>query len=165
MELEEGEHVIFEGHPSWRSILDFYVKGLLLIVIAGVIAGGATKLASDDVNVGLTSGVVVGLLVVLLVIGYLKRLFTTYTITNVRLHIRRGIVARAEQQTQVNRVQNVNTHQSVLQRLLFIGNVDFDTAAGDDYEFSFNGVASPHEVVEAVHRAQREADVAAPGVR
>jgi uncharacterized membrane protein YdbT with pleckstrin-like domain len=165
MDLEAGEHVIFEGHPSWRSILDFYVKGLLLIVIAGVIAGGATKLANDDVGVGLTSGVVVALLVILLVIGYLKRLFTTYTITNVRLHIRRGIIARAEQQTTVNRVQNVNTHQSVLQRMLFIGNVDFDTAAGDDYEFSFSGVAQPHEVVEAVHRAQREADAASPPVR
>ena len=165
MDLEAGEHVIFEGHPSWRSILDFYLKGLLLIVIAGLIAGGGTKIANDKVDAGLTTGVVVGLLVVLLAIGYLKRLFTTYTITNVRLHIRRGIIARAEQQTTVNRVQNVNTHQSVIQRMLFIGNVDFDTAAGDDYEFSFKGVAQPHEVVEAVHRAQREAEAAAPPVR
>lgn len=39
-----------------------------------------------------------------------------------------------------------------------IGTVDFDTAAGDDYDFKFAGVASPHAVVEAVHRAQREAD-------
>ena len=165
MDLEAGEHVIFEGHPSWRSILDFYLKGLLLIVIAGVIAGGGTKIANDKVDAGLTTGVVVGLLVVLLAIGYLKRLFTTYTITNVRLHIRRGIIARAEQQTQVNRVQNVNTHQSVIQRMLFIGNVEFDTAAGDDYEFSFKGVAQPHEVVEAVHRAQREAEAIAPHPR
>ncbi len=165
MDLHEGESVLFEGHPSWRSILDFYVKGVLLVVLTGVIVGGVTKIVSDDVDVGLSSGVVVGLLVILLLIGWLKRLFTTYTITNIRLHIRRGIIARAEQQTQVNRVQNVNTHQSVLQRFLFIGNVDFDTAAGDDYEFSFRGVASPHEVVEAVHRAQREADAATPGVR
>ena len=165
MDLEAGEHVIFEGHPSWRSILDFYVKGVLLIVVAGLLAGGATKIATDELDTGLTTGVVVALLVILLVIGYVKRLFTTYTITNIRLHIRRGIVARAEQQTQVNRVQNVNTHQSVLQRMLFIGNVDFDTAAGDDYEFSFKGVASPHEVVEAVHRAQREADAPAPAAR
>jgi uncharacterized membrane protein YdbT with pleckstrin-like domain len=60
--------------------------------------------------------------------------------------------------TQINRVQNVNTHQSVLQRVLVIGNVNFDTAAGDDYDFEFSGVASPQEVVDAVHRAQREAE-------
>jgi uncharacterized membrane protein YdbT with pleckstrin-like domain len=103
--------------------------------------------------------------VVVATAGYVKRLFTTYTITSHRLHIRRGIVARAEQQTQISRVQNVNTHQSVLQRMLLIGNVNFDTAAGDDYDFEFAGVADPHEVVDAVHRAQREADMSPTGVQ
>ena len=73
----------------------------------------------------------------MLIVGYVKRLFTTYTISNHRLHIRRGIIARKEQQTQINRVQNVNTNQSVLERLLQVGTVDFDTAAGDDYQFAF----------------------------
>ena len=76
------------------------------------------------------------LLVIVLVAGYVKRLFTTYTITDHRLHIRRGIISRAEQQTLVNRVQNVNTHQSVLRADARHRHVDFDTAAGDDYEFS-----------------------------
>jgi len=34
-----------------------------------------------------------------------------------------------------------------------IGDVDFDTAAGDDYNFVFAGVAEPEEVVERVDRA------------
>jgi uncharacterized membrane protein YdbT with pleckstrin-like domain len=154
VDLEPGEHVLFEGHPSWRSIIGFYLKGLAIVALCGAIA----YLASDT---GIAALVVLVLLVMVFVGGYLKRLFTTYTITNHRLHIRRGILARAEQQTQINRVQNVNTHQSVLQRVLVIGNVDFDTAAGDDYDFEFSGVASPHEVVDAVHRAQREVDAAA----
>ena len=91
----------------------------------------------------------------------MKRLFTTYTISNHRLHIKRGIIARAEQQTQITRVQNVNTNQSVLERLLQVGTVDFDTAGHDDYEFAFAGVADPADVVEAVHRAQREGDAMA----
>jgi uncharacterized membrane protein YdbT with pleckstrin-like domain len=165
MELEPGEHVIFEGHPSWRSILDFYVKGLVIVAIGGAIAAAATRIGGDKVDWGLVTVVALALLVIVAIAGYVKRLFTTYTITNNRLHIRRGIISRAEQQTQINRVQNVNTHQSVVQRMLFIGNVDFDTAAGDDYDFEFAGVASPQEVVEAVHRAQREADAATSGVR
>ncbi len=162
MDLEPGEHLIFEGHPSWRSILGFYIKGIVVVVIAAAIAAGATKVLDDEVDTGLTTAVAIGLLVVVLVAGYVKRLFTTYTITNHRLHIRRGIIARAEQQTMVNRVQNVNTHQSVLQRMLLIGNVNFDTAAEDDFDFQFAGVSSPHEVVDAVHRAQREADASTP---
>jgi uncharacterized membrane protein YdbT with pleckstrin-like domain len=151
MELEPGEHLIFEGHPSWRSIIGFYFKGLVLVAIACAIAYFASSTGT---------AVLAGIVLLALVVGagYLKRLFTTYTITDHRLHIRRGIIARAEQQTLINRVQNVNTRQSVLQRMLVIGTVDFDTAAGDDYEFSFAGVAKPHDVVDAVHRAQREAD-------
>lgn len=165
MDLEPGEHLIFEGHPSWRSILGFYIKGLLVVVIAGAIAAAATQVADDKVNSGLVTLVALVLLVIVLVAGYVKRLFTTYTITNHRLHIRRGIIARAEQQTLINRVQNVNTHQSVLQRMLVIGTVNFDTAAGDDFDFQFAGVASPHEVVDAVHLAQREADRGEPPAR
>jgi len=151
MELEPGEHLIFEGHPSWRSILGFYLKGLVLVVVAA----GIVLVATDT---GPAVGAGAAVLVVVLVAGYIKRLFTTYTITDHRLHIRRGIVARAEQQTLINRVQNVNTHQSVLQRMLVIGTVNFDTAAGDDFDFQFAGVAKPHDVVDAVHRAQRAAD-------
>lgn len=162
MDLEPAEHVIFEGHPSWRSILGFYAKGLAAVVLAGAAVAVATRVADDEVNTGLVTLVVIVLLVLVLVAGYVKRLFTTYTISNHRLHIRRGIIARAEQQTQINRVQNVNTRQSVVQRMLMIGDVNFDTAAGDDYDFEFNGVASPAAVVEAVHRAQRESDGAAP---
>ena len=34
-----------------------------------------------------------------------------------------------------------------------IGDVDFDTAAGDDYSFIFSGVADPGEVVHRVDQA------------
>ena len=152
MDLEPGEQIIFEGHPSWRSILGFYLKGLLIVAVAVVIAILVSK-------AGIAVAVGAGVLVVVLVVGYVLRLATTYTISNHRLHIKRGIIAREEQQTQISRVQNVNTDQSVLERLLQIGTVDFDTAAGGDYDFKFAGVADPREVVEAVHRAQREQDV------
>ena len=38
LNLHPGEKVIFEGHPSWRAILGFYLKGILVAVVAGVIA-------------------------------------------------------------------------------------------------------------------------------
>ena len=72
-----------------------------------------------------------------------------YTITTRRLHIKRGIISREIQETRLERVQNVNYNQSVLQRMLQVGDVDFDTAAGDDYNFIFAGVANPDEVVGA----------------
>ena len=63
------------------------------------------------------------------------------------------------QQTRIDRVQNVNTEQSLRERILRVGTVDFDTAGSDDSEFRFVGIANPTEVAGAVDRAQREAAV------
>jgi uncharacterized membrane protein YdbT with pleckstrin-like domain len=62
-------------------------------------------------------------------------------------------------------VQNVNTNQTFVSRILRVGTVDFDTAGTDDSDFTFTGVGNPHEVVEAVDHAQREASAASAGPR
>jgi uncharacterized membrane protein YdbT with pleckstrin-like domain len=146
LNLSPGEQVIFEGHPSWRAILGFYLKGVLVAVVLGVIA----KLIDGNGTAFLVVLVVIALTVV---VGFVKRVATTYTITNRRLNIKRGIVSREIQETRLERVQNVNYRQSVYQRLMQIGDVDFDTAATDDYNFVFAGVAEPAEVVHAVDQA------------
>jgi uncharacterized membrane protein YdbT with pleckstrin-like domain len=157
VDLAADESVIYRGHPSWRSILGFYIKGALLAVGAGIVAAVASRIAEDDVKSGWVIAAVLGVLGVLLVVGWLKRLATTYTITTRRLHIQRGIVARRNQEARLDRVQNVNTSQSVLERVLRVGTVDFDTAGTGDSDFKFAGVADPPEIVQAVHHAQTEA--------
>ena len=109
---------------------------------------------SDEVKLGLVAAVfVVGAAAVIL-IGFIRRIATVYTITNQRLRIKRGILSKKIQQTRIDRVQNVNTEQTVIDRLLRVGTVDFDTAGTDDSDFTFAGVSSPSRVVEAVDRAQ-----------
>jgi uncharacterized membrane protein YdbT with pleckstrin-like domain len=157
LNLHPGEQVIFEGHPSWRAILGFYLKGVLVAVVLGVIA----KLIDGDGTAFLVILVVLALTVV---IGFVKRVATTYTITDRRLNIKRGIIAKEVQETRLERVQNVNYRQSVYQRLMQIGDVDFDTAATDDYNFVFAGVADPGEVVEAVDRATGVASAGTHGL-
>jgi uncharacterized membrane protein YdbT with pleckstrin-like domain len=155
IDLHDGERIIFEGHPSWRAILSFYLQGLLVVaVLAGVLA--LITAITDEVNWGLFAAIVVvgGAAVVL--IGFIRRIATVYTITNQRLRIKRGILAKKVQQTRIDRVQNVNTEQTVVDRLLRVGTVDFDTAGTDDSEFRFVGIADPVSVVNAVERAQRE---------
>lgn len=149
MEHSPGEHVIFEGHPSWRSILDVYIKGALAAAVVAAIA----YFAADTGEAVLAFVVIFGITVVF---GYVRRMATTYTITSQRLHIKRGIIARKTQEARLERVQNVNTDQGVLERILQIGTVDFDTAGSDDSDFTFDGVASPDSVVRAVDQAQRE---------
>jgi hypothetical protein len=39
MDLHPGEQIVFEGHPSWRGLLSFYVGG---------VAGALDTAGSDD---------------------------------------------------------------------------------------------------------------------
>jgi uncharacterized membrane protein YdbT with pleckstrin-like domain len=146
LNLSAGEQVLFEGHPSWRAILGFYLKGVVVAIVLGVVA----KLLGGD---GTAFLVILVVIVLTVAIGFVKRVATTYTITNRRLNIKRGIVSREIQETRLERVQNVNFRQSVYQRLMQIGDVDFDTAATDDYNFVFVGVADPADVVHRVDQA------------
>jgi uncharacterized membrane protein YdbT with pleckstrin-like domain len=147
LNLSPGERVIFQGHPSWRAIVGFYLKGILVAALAGVVF----KLFGADS--GTVFLVVLAIVAATVLVGFFKRVSTTYTITDRRLNIRRGIVSREVQETRLERVQNVNYQQSIYQRLMQIGDVDFDTAAGDDYNFVFAGVANPDDVVHRVDQA------------
>jgi len=137
-------------------MLAFHLKGVLLAVLAGVAAGVATRLANRHVQAGWVVLAVVAVFLVALLVGAVRRTVTTYTVTDRRLVIERGLLTREQQETRLERVQNVACRQTVRQRLLRVGTVHFDTAAGADFDFSFVGVAHPRELVRAVDRALQD---------
>jgi uncharacterized membrane protein YdbT with pleckstrin-like domain len=157
MEMRAGERELYEGRPSWRALMSFYAIGIgvaaAVLVVVGLLADSwGTAIVIAAVIAGLT-----------LVVGYLRRIGTKYLITTQRLRISRGLVRKHVQETRLERVQNVNYQQGVLDRVLGVGSVDFDTAGTDDSEFRFEWVNHPEEVVRAVDRAVEEARGAAPG--
>src|SRR3954451_9409943 len=98
--LAPGEQIMFQGHPSWRSILGFYIKGLLVVLVIAFLVGLGTNIA-DDTDTGLVVIVaIVGAAIVVLA-GLIKRITTHYTITTRRLHIQRGIISRDIQETRL----------------------------------------------------------------
>jgi uncharacterized membrane protein YdbT with pleckstrin-like domain len=150
---EPGEQVFFHGHPSWRSMLAFYIRGLLAAILAGVIAGLLTRVTGRSVEVPWVAAAVLIVFLFVLVWGLVRRLATTYTITNRRLTIRSGLLSRELHETRLERVQNVNSRQRLLERVLRVGTVDFDTAGGAAYDFSFRGVEDPGGIVRTVNSA------------
>lgn len=157
MDLHPGEHVIYEGHPSWRSTFGFYVLGLL-----GAIALGALGYFVFDESVPLAAAIGIGIFLVVLLVGWLRRISTRYLITNKRLTIRRGIISKNIEETRIDRVVDVTARQNPWQRMLAIGDVDFDNASGQGQDlFRFVGIAGPHQVTGAVNRVHEELRTAA----
>src|SRR4051794_19831818 len=157
MDLHPGEHVIYEGHPSWRSTFSFYVLGLLVAAVAAAIGYFAA-----DKSGGVAAGVGIAVMLIVLVVGWLRRITTRYLITNRRLQIRRGLLSKNVEETRVDRVVDVTVHQSVWARILAIGSVDFDNASAQQGDlFRFVGIASPHDVTRAINQVHEEQRAAA----
>src|SRR5690606_19400989 len=101
--LGPGERIIFEGHPSWRSILDFYLKGLALTALLCLVVALATGVIGDEANSELVVLIAVAGVAITVLVGFIKRIATRYTITNRRLNIKKGIVSRTIQETRLER--------------------------------------------------------------
>lgn len=143
-------------------MLAFYLRGLVVAVLAGVIAGVVTRIAGGSVEAVWVAAAVLVVFLVVLAWGLIRRIATTYTITNRRLTIRSGLLSTELHETRLERIQNVNSRQRLLERMLGIGTVDFDTAAGAAYDFSFRGVEDPGGIVRTVNRALEDLGLTHP---
>ena len=145
-------------------MLAFYLRGLLVAIVAGVIAGIVTRIANGGVQAGWVTTAVLVIFIIVLVWGLVRRISTTYTITNRRLTIRTGLLSREMHETRLERVQNVNSRQRVLERVLGVGSVDFDTAGSAEFDFSFRGVDDPAQIVRTVDKALHDLRLTHPQV-
>jgi uncharacterized membrane protein YdbT with pleckstrin-like domain len=157
MELLAGEEIVWSGRPSWRSMLAFYIKWGVLALLPGVAGQVVASVSGADRYRWELWLVTVVLLLLVLLAGWVQRIDTHYIVTNQRINIRHGIFSRSDHATSYERLQNVKTYQSLLERMLGVGLVDFDTAAGDDFDFKFTGVEDPAGLARQVAELQRAA--------
>jgi len=149
--LLEGEEVIWQGHPTWRSTVSFYLKWTLIALVPLAVVVVARE-ANQDWSPGIGIGLFLAGFALVLLGGWIRRVFTRYTITTKHLMIRTGILSRNENSASIDRVQNIRVVQSPIERLLHTGSVDFDTAGGDvaDAELRFIGIDNPREVRDQI---------------
>ena len=143
MSLVEGEEVIWEGRPSWRSMMSFYLKWGILALIPVVVGALITAFTSADDAAWVGGVVTVVALIVVVVAGWLFRIVTYYRITTRQISIRKGLLSRNEQTARVERIQNVATSQTFFDRIFNVGTVAYDTAGTEGGSFDFIGVTDP----------------------
>jgi uncharacterized membrane protein YdbT with pleckstrin-like domain len=153
MELVNDEKILWQGRPSWRAHLSYLAVSIPLALLPVIIAG---LLRANDKETGLPywQWLLISLALVFLVIAYnvLQRYATFYVVSTQRLRVRQGILSRREQTARFERVQNVSISQTLLDRLLKVGAVQFDTAGTDtsDSNLNFRGISDPQELVRIV---------------
>jgi uncharacterized membrane protein YdbT with pleckstrin-like domain len=117
--LSAGEHLVLKLHQHWKTVLRPAVV-LALIIAATLIV--LILVPSMIATVRLAIGAVALLLAIVFAAAPLLRWWTTsYELTNRRLRLRAGVLARRGRDFPLSRISDVSFAQGVLDRLLGCG--------------------------------------------
>jgi uncharacterized membrane protein YdbT with pleckstrin-like domain len=145
--------MLYESRPTWRyqwfTVISIAVM-LCIIVLAQVY--GPAHLGVRITHLVVAAAGAIALYSLLL--GLYRHLSWRYLIDDHNIESYQGLLARRVHSIRVGDLRNVNVNQSVMQRLLSVGDVEFSSAAGSDVEVVFFGVADPMAVKSLVQRAQ-----------
>ncbi len=130
----------------------------LFLLVAPLLAMAILRPAQAPVTIGLLVVAGLGLLWSLWILGQmlLDPVRLRYWLTIDRLFIRRGILARTIDQTELIRVDDIRVTQGLIDQMLGIGNVEV-VAPTDrtDGDITLLGVAEPMKVAEMIRENMR----------
>jgi len=135
----------YRSRPAWRDqfLLSIISLALLLSALAGLVID-PQGFSRQEINTG------IAVLAGLFALGALTLLYRhfswTFTIDDSTIESSKGIIARDVNSIRIKDVRNINVKQSIIQRILFIGDVEFSSAGGSGIEVAFCGVARPMAV-------------------
>ena len=170
---DSDDSVLFAARPSLWGIATAIVKGVCLIILAGLLMKyPLEKLADDWLNLKLTenqitaaamyreiTGVGLGLVVVLiLVLKIVKLKMTYYEVSPDRIEWGRGILDRHVDNIDMFRVIDLKMRRNLLDCIVGIGSVGLITTDKSDPEFEFEKVHRPRELYDIIKKASLEAD-------
>ena len=128
--LGADEHVVIHTRTHAKALI---LPALALILIGGAVGVGSALMPAEARPVGTLAALAVGLVLVVwfVVVPYLRWWTTTYTITNRRLITRSGILNKTGTDLPLNRIHEVASERSLLDRMLGCGTLNISTAAED----------------------------------
>ena len=129
--MNEEERILYQSRPSWLNYIYLYIAGIVLFILF------ANK-GSTDI------GTLV--LIVLIILSVILRYRYLYTITDDRIIMRVGLIARNTNEIFLKHIRAVYVRQRIIERLLDIGTIKFSSAAGEGVEVEFKGIRNPYGV-------------------
>jgi uncharacterized membrane protein YdbT with pleckstrin-like domain len=127
--LGDGEKIVFEMRPHWRSLIVPIIVLIATVAVSGYLVG---VLDNDGFQSNVQAVVLISALVV--VVGWVLRPFlvwltTQYVFTNRRVIVRSGLLSRSGRDMPLSRVNNVTFDMTFVDRILNCGQLTIQSAA------------------------------------
>jgi membrane protein YdbS with pleckstrin-like domain len=171
--LDSEDNVLFAARPSLWGISSALIKGMCLIILAGLlIKYPLENLADKWLNLELTgdqisvigtyrviAGIGIGLIVVFVIILKIVKLkMVYYEVSPDRIEWGRGILDRQVDNIDMFRVIDLKMRRNILDCIVGIGSVGLTTTDKSDPTFEFQKVHRPRELYDIIKKASLEAD-------
>ena len=157
--LNENEEMILDLHPHWWYFAQSGGAALVAVVVwvsaSSKIDGGFWGWAPKSL------AVVVALAAVWVGWEYLQWRFTNFAITTSRVIYQQGLVSKKGVEIPLERVNNVNFNQTIIERILGAGDLLIESG-GQDGQQRFTDIQRPQEVKKILlNHVQRRIDLRA----
>jgi uncharacterized membrane protein YdbT with pleckstrin-like domain len=148
--LSPGEQVESEFRPHWKVLIIpilAFIMGIVVAVVLWTTLDGQARLI----------GAALSILAALFVGArqWTAWLFTKYIVTNERLIVREGLIARSGKEIPLERIDNVTYSQTVGERILRSGDLVIESA-GEGGQSHYTDIPYPDETQALIYR-NREA--------
>ncbi len=147
--IQEGETVALDLRPHWwyfsRNILTGIPLAIILILVLSADADWVSKYG------GLVVGLVAVAWAVWLGIKYLEWRMTYFVVTSRRVIYRTGVISKRGVEIPLERINNINFHQRLIDRIIGAGDLDIESA-GKDGQSHFDFIRHPDGVQHEIYR-------------
>jgi uncharacterized membrane protein YdbT with pleckstrin-like domain len=147
--LNEGEEIALDLKPHWWYFAHNILTGIPLLVLFMVVVGAT---AGDAQRNLLWVWLVVGIAwAIWLVIKFVNWHFTQFVVTSDRVIFRTGAISKHGVEIPLERINNINFHQRIFERVIGAGDLDIESA-GKDGQTHFSDVRHPDGVQQEIYR-------------
>jgi uncharacterized membrane protein YdbT with pleckstrin-like domain len=148
--IQEHEQVALDLRPHWWFFSRNILTGIPLFIIAVL----ALRVDGDS-WASTPAQVIVGVMLVAwagwLVLEYFQWTMTYFVVTSRRVIYRTGVIAKRGVEIPLERINNINFHQRVIDRIIGAGDLDIESA-GKDGQSHFDFVRHPDGVQHEIYR-------------
>lgn len=152
--VNEGETIALDLRPHWWYFSKHIFTGVPLF-IAFLFAVGGLSGNLQKVVLWLFALLAVAW-VVWLVLKYFQWTYTHFVVTSDRVIFRTGVLSKRGIEIPLERINNINFHQGMFERVIGAGDLDIESA-GKDGQSHFDDVRHPDAVQQEIYR-QMEAN-------
>ena len=144
------------GGQRFGHTTGIFFRALIFMVSLGAFAIWAQTQPSSSpilLNLDVILLVLLALGAILLVRPFIWSWQTKYLVTPSSIIVTKGILARDKSQMLLLTIKDLKLHQSILQRLLNIGNIEFISTDADLGSLHIHGIGSPNKAFDLINAA------------